>query len=120
MEDVKLTLKKSDSLDDWYCIERAEHDGREWIADGSFQCSSRISDADVEGTEEEMRAIAQGIRDRTMASFRRCAVDFGEGPLGQGAMFYSPRNSMDRNKGAVPLARADELAAEIDRVLGPR
>lgn len=38
MEDVKLTLRKSENTD-WYCIERAEHDGRTWLKpiDGGAQ-----------------------------------------------------------------------------------
>ncbi len=65
---MKLTLSNG-SFDDWYLIERAEHDGRVWLepmGPGAMAlcCSSRISDADVEGSREEMLAIAQAIEER--------------------------------------------------------
>lgn len=125
MEDVKLTLQKCDvpGFDDWYLIERAEHDGREWIEDtgpssDAYQCSERVSDADVEGTAQEMRDIAEGIRKREPVSFKRCSVRFTKRGGVDVALFSSPRNS--QADGVVPLARADELATEITTKLGTR
>lgn len=111
----KLTLTKSDSLDDWYLIERAEHDGRVWLEQhedySAFQCGSRISDADVEGYGDEMLAIALAIRQRGRVSFKRCAVRVD----GERVFFRSPRNS--QREGETSLEEADALAELIERTL---
>lgn len=109
---MKLTLTKSDFLDDWYLIERAEHDGRSWLEPigpnaTALRCSSRFSDADVEGTGAEMLAIADAIERRDRVSFKRCAVNARADPV----TFCSPRNS--RTDGECSLAEADELVALI-------
>lgn len=112
--DRALTLRKTDFGDDWYIIEWAEHDGREWIewgsGGGSFRRSARVSDADVEGTLAEMVVIAQAIKDRSVTTFRRCAVDARDARV----MFWSPRNSTSAE--SVSLAVAVALAVEIQRV----
>ena len=117
---MRLALRKSDALDDWYVIERADHDGREWmepfkaggVAGAALHCSSRIEPStDVEGPAAEMRAIAAAIRAGGSIEFRRCAVR-----MGRVVEFWSPRNS--REPGIVPLADARELAAEIEAALG--
>lgn len=115
----RLALVKSEWIDDWWLIERAEHDGRTWLevdADGDthFRHSSRVGDADVEGTGEEMLALAQAIRARGSYSARRCAVAVDE-RRGHAA-FGSPRNG--RVDGVVSLASADALAEEIFTKLG--
>lgn len=65
---MKLTILKFDGLDDWYFIERAEHDGRRWDEPTKWGTrlmkSSRLSDADVEGTAADMRGIASAIEAR--------------------------------------------------------
>ena len=111
---MKIVMKKSEWLDDWYLIVKAEHDGREWTERVSeyvsrYMCSERISDACVEGSEEEMLGIAQAIKLRERRSFGRCAVAF----LSDGVHFWSPRNSM--GDGVVSIEEADELAAQILR-----
>lgn len=113
---MRLTIKKSDSIGDWYIIERAEHDGRTWLeSEGpnamSLRCSSRFSDADVEGDGVEMLAIAEAIEKRSTESFRRCAVDATKEPV----TFSSPRNS--QTDGECTLAEADELAALIRKTI---
>jgi hypothetical protein len=113
---MNLTLKKSEFLDDWYVIERAEHDGKEWFEKTgpntmTLRCSSRFSDASVEGTSGEMLVLANAIEKRTTASFRRCAVNATEEPV----RFWSPRNS--EVDGECSLAEADELAKEIIKKL---
>jgi len=113
---MKLTLKQSDNLADWYLIERAEHNHTAWfvpIEGGmAFQHSGRISDADVEGTAAEMLAIADAIMARKEnCDAYRCAVDASVEPV----RFWSPRNSQEVGK--CSLMEADELAAEIRRVL---
>ena len=109
--DVALTLRKSENLDDWFVIERKEHDGRMWLEPIEFgralRCSARISDADVEGDAKEMQLIAEAIETRCSFLARRCAVRIE----GDCAYFWSPRNSL--RKAAVPLAVADALASEI-------
>lgn len=114
---MKLTLTKHDAMGDWYLIERAEHDGREWLEQTgpnivTAMRSSRFSDADVEGVAIEMKAIAEAIEKRGGASFKRCAV--GVGPYGK-VEFWSPRNS--QKPGVVTLAEADDLARQIREML---
>lgn len=109
---MKITLQKSDWLKDWYTIERAQHENRQWLAplggNGfQFMDSGRISDACVEGTAEEMRAIAEAIKARGSASFKRCAVHV----KGEIAYFCSPRNST--RDAEVPLADAEEFADQV-------
>lgn len=111
---MKLTIRKSEWLDDWYVIERAEHDGRKWlepiegVTNGrAFMHSGRISDADVEGTRAEMLDIARAIKERGYCYHKRCAIQVD----GYRAWFWSPRNSQRRAE--VPLHRADALAALI-------
>ena len=113
---MKIIMKKSDWMDNWYIIELAEHDGREWIEnDGpnsfSFKTSARFSDADVEGTDAEMLAIASAIKNGKDASFRRCAVRISGGL----AFFSSPRNS--EIEGECSLSEAEELAEQIEKEL---
>ena len=111
---MKIVMSKSEHLDDWYLIVKAEHDGREWTEktgpnSSRFMCSERISDACVEGSEEEMLGIAQAIKLRERRSFGRCAVAF----LSDGVHFWSPRNSTTH--GVVTVEEADELADQILR-----
>lgn len=97
----RLTLTECKELWHCYIIERAEHDG-----------SARFSDADVEGSREEMLAIAEAIEKRGNAHFRRCAVTAVHEPV----RFWSPRNSTE--DGIVSYAEADALAQEIRARLG--
>ena len=121
---VPLTLRKSDMIDDWYLIERRNHDGRTWSEQTeygtSYQTSARISDADVEGCAHAMLGIATAIEERSTFRAKRCAVWFE----GDRACFSSPRNS--QRPGTVTLEDADNLAKEIREKLegvrshGPR
>ncbi len=109
---MRLTIRKSEWIDDWWLIERAEHDGREWmekIAPNAMalRTSSRFSDADVEGAGGEMLSIAVAITARSSFRAKRCAVDATTDRV----LFWSPRNSQE--KGEVSIAEADELAAMI-------
>ena len=111
-EDIRCIAVKSDVMDDWWVIERAEHDGRGWLEPTeyggmSFQCSSRISDADIEGYGVEMLAIADAIEKGERASFKRCAV----APVEGGFKLWSPRNS--QRPGVITKERAIDLAADI-------
>lgn len=114
---MRLAIRRSGHLDDWYVVERAEHDGRSWLEplgenSAGLRCSSRFSDADVEGTAAEMLALAEAIEARGEARFRRCAVD----ARSELVTFCSPRNS--QLDGEVTLAEALALAAEIRATLG--
>lgn len=104
-----LTLV-SGPFDNWYCIERAEHDHTGKIAGQGFVWSGRISDADVDGTAEEMLTLAYAIERREWESHKRCAVD-ARAALGGNVEFWSPRNSQRR--GRVSLVAAQALAREI-------
>jgi hypothetical protein len=115
---MKLAFNKVD-IDNWYLIERHEEPwtSRSWVERTTyglaFMTSSRLSDADVEGTGEEMLAIAEAIESRTDLSFRRCAVKFG----GDGAVYFSsPRNTTDEVE-PVSCADADALAVLIREAL---
>lgn len=114
---MKIILVKSDCLDDWFTIERAEHEHRQWFESTGpnsmqFMDSARISDACVEGTAVEMLAIAKAIEARGSVSFKRCEVRV----VGDNAFFCSPRNSEEDAE--VSLADADAFAAQVFSVLG--
>lgn len=107
-----LVVRRCGHLDDWFLIQRAEHEGRQWIQPvepgvSRFMCSSRISDADVEGSWDEMRVIVQAIQERSGVAFKRCAVQVH----GEDVWFWSPRNS--RREAEVSLAAADAMAAQF-------
>lgn len=113
---MKLALIKNDGMEDWFLIEKAKHDGRTWLApfEGGgmmLMSSARISDADIEGTAEEMLGIANAIVARGEYSAKRCSVSID----GDRALFDSPRNSM--RAGVVTLAEADALAIEIKEAI---
>lgn len=105
---MKVTVRHKQDMGDWYLIERAEHDGREWSEEfsyadgggGSVYClSARICGegygatppghtADVEGCGVEMLTIADAIELRGAVQFKRCGVDAREDPV----LISSPRN----------------------------
>lgn len=112
--DCALVARKNDDLGDWWVIERAEHDGRFWTEragpnSSELHCSSRIGNADIEGTAAEMRALAEAIVAGGHASFKRCSAATTE----EGVLLSSPRNSIEPT--LVPAARASELAEQILR-----
>lgn len=129
---MELTIRKHEDIEDWYIIERAEHDGRRWDAivnesrmRGTVLCTSArvcgrpVGDtpvghtADIEGTSYEMREIASAIEFRADEQFKRCGVDARTEPVHIG----SPRN--DNGFAAmITFAEADELAAKIRALLG--
>jgi hypothetical protein len=122
---MRLVVNKfnpDDPNDEWYVIERAEHDGRRWdepLPDGHgtrlLKSSRVVSDlaSDVKGTTREMRAIAINIRARRTMSFARCAVDARREPV----TFWSPRNS-NGAVGECTRAEANALAKQIEEMLG--
>lgn len=110
---MKITIRKSTALDDWYLIVRAEHDNKNWWEGSSYRTSERLSpDADIEGDSEEMIALAKAIINRKNISFRRCAIDIEEDVI----WFYSPRNS--EFKTAISFEDADDFANVILNELG--
>lgn len=116
---TKLALVKADAMEDWYLIERAVHDGREWLEKTGANCmsfmrSARISDACIEGSAFEMREIAHVIANRGSVKFKRCAVVVDEKK--NVARFSSPRNS--QKDAIVHLSDADDLAKAIIETLG--
>lgn len=116
--DVALTVVAG-GMDDWWLIERAEHDGTsglERIEGGGLAlwCASRITNADVEGFGSEMLALADAIERGAGASFKRCAAITRED--GRVAL-SSPRNSI--YSAIVPRERALELAAKIRATVKP-
>lgn len=113
---MKLAFIQAEGFDDWYTIERAEHNHTSWIEPmpgvpyaRSYQHSGRISDACVEGPLSEMVSLAQAIEDKTKEDFKRCAVDARSEPV----RFWSPRNS--ERQGEVSYEDALDLAQQIRR-----
>ncbi len=106
---------KSDNLPDWYTIERAEHENKHWMEPTEYGAklmySGRISDACVEGTSEEMLAIAAAIKNGTSVDFRRCAAD----RVDNGYLLHSPRNSQE--PGLITFEEADALAESITKTV---
>ncbi len=117
---MKLTIRKC--LGDWYVIEKQEAPGehRTWEEPYYYEgrhvgytlCSSaRFSpNADVEGSAQELRAVADAIENRSWVSFKRCAVDARTEPV----LFRSPRNS--KSDGEVSREDAEDLAKQIRRL----
>lgn len=114
---MKIKLEKSDWMDDWYTIVRAEHDGRDWMEQlgpnsARYMCSERLSpEACIEGTADEMLAIAVAIKCRGSVRFKRCSVRV-EGNV---AYFCSPKNS--EHDAAIPLAEAHQFSEQVFKEL---
>lgn len=114
---MKIGFVRSNAISNWFTVERTDVKPRFWIERvenelGGYSqlCSSlRISDADVEGTEAEMIAIARAVIDGQSISFRRCATSTN----GDKVMFWSPRNS--QHPGEVPREEAVRAAKEFLR-----
>lgn len=116
---MKLALIESQALSNHFLIERADHDSTVWhelsleYEDSSrYMRAARVSaEADIEGSLEEMKEIARGIRYKYDVRFKRCALKWHEG-LGH---LCSPRNS----DGWTPIAYLDlsDLANQIDDVV---
>ena len=128
MKTDRIVMRPSEHLEDWYLIVHAVHDGKEWLEQtgpnsSALRCSERISDADVEGTLEEMHEIARAIQSRGTAFFKRCAVQYvpsdvsyfgSRSPRNSNGSFFgfwSPRNSQEIAE--VSVEHADEFAAEV-------
>ena len=105
----------SDSLPDWYTIELAVHENRHWMEPTQYgaalRYSGRISDADVEGTSEEMLAIAAAIKQGTSVEFRRCAAEH----VDNGYLLHSPRNSQE--PALITFEEAAALAESITKTV---
>ena len=120
--DVRLTVKQSGD-GDWWCIVRADAgNGARMVSMGPgamrFDLDERLgrgdSNCDIEGTADEMLAIAGAIVGGGEVSFRRCSAKTME----NGVLLESPRNSVEPV--LVPRACAMALADEIvSKVKGP-
>lgn len=109
---MKVVLVRSENLTNWWLIERAEHDGREWMEMRganvmAFMRSARVSDADVEGDATEMLAIADAIQRGESVYFRRCAAE----RTPNGYLLSSPRNSTRAE--LITFEEASALALDI-------
>jgi hypothetical protein len=113
---VKILLQHAG--EEWYTIVRAEHDGREWWVEVgpntyAFRMSAWLSpEACIEGTADEMRALAAAIDCYSGVMFKRCAVQHTTA----GVFFWSPRNS--HRKTLVPFHDALDFAAQVFQQLG--
>lgn len=92
---MKLTVRKSDFLDDWWVVQPC------------------LGNADIEGPSAEMLAIAAAIETGTSASFMRCAATHTQTVY----LVCSPRNSTEPTEISHDDARA--LAAEIRAKVNP-
>lgn len=111
-QDIPLTIVDcSNTLPNWWIIERRHHDGREWMEEtewgGAWMKSARLADADIEGVSKEMLAIAAAIEGGTSVEFRRCEARWAP----EGYLLSSPRNSSEQT--LVTHQNAKELAALI-------
>ena len=110
---MKIALSKSEYMDDWYAIVKAQPIVREWMERTTpncyrFMASERLSpEACIEGTAEQMLALARAIQLREAVSFKRCAVHFEA----DGVHFSSPKNS--ERDAVVSVEDADEFAAHV-------
>lgn len=117
----KLVCKASEVLEDWFVIERAEHDGSRTLVPGKsdsvphyiLQYAGRISDADVEGTGAEMLELAEAIERRSGYGAKRCAVEVDTEH--NEVKLSSPRNSS--YSGVISLDEADDLVKSIRQVV---
>lgn len=116
----KLTVRKSDAIDDWWCIERVDHENREsFVSTGHnsqrLDCSSRLgtgmNNCDIEGYGVEMKGIASAIESGGTYSAKRCEAR----TVKEGVLLQSPRNSMEPV--LVTYQHAKELAEEIRKVI---
>lgn len=111
--DGATTLRPAESIDNWFIIERADHEHKghfETLSAGSsaYRWSGRISDADIEGSRGEMQALAAAIRASAAFRAKRCAVD----AITERVLLWSPRNS--QWAGAISKEAALNLADQID------
>lgn len=111
-----ILVDETETMDDWYAIERLEHDGRTWMepfpGGAAFMMSARPSDACIEGTSAEMLSIAYAINNLETVIYKRCCAVIKE----TGYHLYSPRNS--QTPAILTLEEAKELAADIITKLG--
>lgn len=115
-ESIRMVIVKSDWMEDWWVLEREEHDGREWFERvgpnaSALRMSSRIGNADIEGTTREWKGIAAAIRARGSDHNKRCAVSCEP----EGVYLSSPRNSIEPT--LVDYVSADLLADRIEESL---
>ena len=109
---MKIALSKSEYMDDWYAIVKAQPIVREWMERTTpncyrFMASERLSpEACIEGTAEQMLALARAIQLREAVSFKRCAVHFEA----DGVHFSSPKNS--ERDAVVSVEDADGLCVK--------
>jgi hypothetical protein len=97
---MRLTIRKSEHIPDWYVIEPVEP-------------NERWADAAVEGYSYEMVAIAEAIDNRDEARFTRCMVVANIEPV----LFLSPRNSSGAD-GEATREEALDLSRQIHELLG--
>ena len=114
---MHCVLVKCDHMEDWWTVDRAEHDGREWMEEtgpnsAGWMCSSRPSDADIEGPSAQMLALAKAIEAGESESFKRCAAVRD----GETYKLYSPRNS--REPAILTMEEAKALARDMLSKLG--
>jgi hypothetical protein len=104
--DVNQALTLRESMDGWYCIEKKEHEnemgfrpfGPPGLGGMALYSSARPSDADVEGTAEEMLDIAQAIDERGSFSAKRCAVRHATACLMPGSPSTTHATSASRSR----------------------
>lgn len=122
---TKLCIEEG-SFDDWFCIvrdlasdeeKRAAHMESVGIGHTVFRVPERLSNADCEGTRDEMREIALAIIARKSFRAKRCAVELVEHEGAQYFLFWSPRNSFDASRMPVTIEAAVALATEIVNTL---
>jgi len=98
---MSLQARRSQSIPDWFVIERLSVEG----------APERLTDAAVEGSWEDMAALAEAVERGGRFIGRRCAVVVH----GDQVIMWSPRNS--ETPTYVPLEDALALARQL-RAMG--
>lgn len=110
---MKIILVQSDYGNDWYTIQRADHEGRAWLEEVhkgclALMCSERLSpESCIEGDAFDMIELARCILKKEDCESTRCAVMFE----GEFVYFWSPRNSL--HKTPVGIDDATEFAHSV-------
>jgi hypothetical protein len=110
-DDIRCTIMPGLSLDDWWVLEKERDKNVYDLLTRGW--SGRITNADIEGTSEEWKAIAEGIEQKSARiSFKRVAMHTNDDDT---IAIWSPRNSTYHAE--LTADAAAHLAREIRKKL---
>lgn len=112
--DGRVVMRRPTASEDWFVIERYDHDGRVWHEEHQggirrMQSANLSPESTIDGSRREMLALAYAIMSGDMATavFKRCAVAC----VVDGVFFWSPKNS--DTEVLIKRERALDLARDI-------